>query len=56
MKKCYVHLERLPDHVIKEYLEKYDLKYEIKIEEHNDLNDDIYRDKVSQSLITILQF
>ena len=60
MKKCYIHLERLPQHMIKTSFEKVDMKYEfssheafdeIKIEEHDDLNDKIYNDDVSHSLI-----
>ena len=62
MKKCYVHLERLPQHMIKTSFEKVDMNYEfsshealkfdeIKIEEHEDLNDKIYKDDVSNSLL-----
>ena len=47
MKKCYVHLERLPENVIKKSYVKGDLKNEIKIEEHDDLKDQIYNDDVS---------
>ena len=50
MKKSYVHLERLPQHVIKKYIVKVEVNNEIssqkildideiKIEEHEDLND-----------------
>ena len=67
MKKCYVHLERLPEHMIKSSYEKVDIKYEfsshealkfdeIKIEEHDDLNDKIYKDDVSHSLICFNNF
>ena len=62
MKKCYIHLERLPQHMIKTSFEKVDMKYEfssheafkfdeIKIEEHEDLNDKIYKDDVSNSVL-----
>ena len=57
MKKCYVHLERLPEDMIKSSFEKVDMKYEtslhdeIKIEAHEDLNDKIYKDDVSHSLL-----
>ena len=58
IKKCYVHLERLPEHMIKKCSIKIDMKYlfsseetlkldEIKIEEHEDLDGDIYNDIVS---------
>ena len=47
MKKCYVHLERLTENEIKKSLGMVDLKNEIKIEEHDDLNDQIYNDDVS---------
>ena len=50
MKKCYVHLERLPVNVIKKCFVKADLKNEIKVEEHDDLNDQIYNYDVSQSI------
>ena len=62
MNKCYVHLERLPKHMIKSSFVKVDMKYEfsshealkfdeIKIEEHEDLNDRIYKDDVSHALL-----
>ena len=65
MKKCYVHLERLPKHMIKKSFVKVNMKYEnpcqealkfdeIKIEEHEDLDDNIYKDNVSHSLIFFL--
>ena len=64
MKKCYVHLERLPKHVIKNLFVKDNMKKEspcqetvtlddIKIEEHKDLNDNIYKDNVSHSLFLV---
>ena len=53
MKKCYVHPERLPDCVIKKCLVKADLKNEIKIEEHNDLGDQIYNNNVSQHVFLL---
>ena len=57
IKKCYVHLERLPDHMIKKCSIKVDMKYlfssqetlkfdEMKIE-HDDLDEDILKDIVS---------
>ena len=56
--KCYVHLERLPEHIITKSSVKADMKYffsseetlkvdEIEIEEHEDLDGDIYNDNVS---------
>ena len=48
MKKCYADLERLPENVIKKCFGKVDLKNEIKIEEHDDLSDQIYSDDVCQ--------
>ena len=62
MKKCYVHLQRLSEDMIKSSFEKVDMNYEfsshealkfdeIKIEEHEDLNDKIYKDDVSHSLL-----
>ena len=61
MKKCYVHLERLPKHMNKKCFVKFDIKNEIssqetlefdeiKIEEHEDLDDNIYKENVSHSL------
>ena len=54
IKECYVHLERLPEHMIKKCSIKVDMKSqetlefdEIKIEEHDDLDGDIYKDNVS---------
>ena len=63
-KKCYVLLERLPELKIKKCSIKVDMKYlfssqetlkvdEIKIEEHKDLDGDIYNDNVN--LICLLQ-
>ena len=49
MNKCYVYLEKLPENEIKKCFVKADLKNEIKVEEHDDLNDQIYSDNVSQS-------
>ena len=63
MKKCYVLLERLSEHMIKSSFKKVDMKYEfssnegfdeIKIEEHDDLNDKIYKDDVRHYLIFFL--
>ena len=49
-----VHLERLPKHMIKNCFVKVNIKYEktlkfdeIKIEKHEDLDDNIYKDNVS---------
>ena len=58
LKKFYVHIERLPEHMINKSFAKVDKKYEtsskrkldfdqIKIEEHDDLSDNIYKDNVS---------
>ena len=58
-KECYVLIERLPEHLIKESLLKDDKQYEIFSretlkfdeiikEEHDDLNDDIYKANVSE--------
>ena len=55
MKKCNVHLERLPENIIKKCFGKVDLKNEIKVEEHDDLNDQIYYDDVSQSVFLLFQ-
>ena len=51
--KCYVHLERLPENEIKKCFGKVDLKNQIKIEGHDDLNDQIYNDNVSQSVFLL---
>ena len=59
LKECYVLIERLPEQMIKKSFVKVDelygissketLKYdEIKIEDHDDLNDNIYKDNVSE--------
>ena len=48
MKKCYDHLEELPEYKIKKCFGKGDLKNEIKIENHDDLNHQTYSDNVSQ--------
>ena len=53
MKKCYARLERLPENVIKKGIRIADLKNEIKVEEHDDLNDQIYNDDVSQSIFLL---
>ena len=60
LKKCYVLIERLPEHMIKKPFVKVDknefssqeiLSYdEIKTEEHDDLNDNVYKDNVSNTL------
>ena len=65
MNKCYVHLERLPEHVIKKCSVKIDMKYlssseetlkldEIKIEEFEDLDGNIYNDNVSLFCLWLL--
>ena len=65
IKKCYVHLERLPEPVIRKCSIKIDMKYlfsseetlkldEIKIEEHEDLDGDIYNDNVSLFCLWLL--
>ena len=56
MNRCYVDLEKLPESEIKKYFVKADLKNEIKIEEHDDLNDQIYSDNVSQSVFLLFEF
>ena len=59
MKECYVLIERLPEHIIKKSFVRVDELYEIssketlkfdeiKIEEHDDLNDNIYKENVSK--------
>ena len=53
MKKFYASLERLPENEIKNCFGKVDLKNEIKVEEHDDLNDNIYNDNVSQYLFIL---
>ena len=55
MKKCYAHLERLPVNEIKKCSVKADLKNEIRVEEHDDLNDQIYHDDVSQSVFLLFE-
>ena len=66
LKECYVHIERLPEHMVKKSFVKVDIKYEtsseetldydeIKIEEHDDLNDNIYEDNVSHSFDFIIE-
>ena len=47
MKKHYAHIEGLPDNAVKKCFGKVDLKNEIKVEEHDDFNDQIYYDDVS---------
>ena len=58
-KECYVLIERLPKHMIKKSFVGVDKQYEIsfketlkfdeiKIEEHDDLNDNIYKENVSK--------
>ena len=47
MKECSVRIKRLSKHVIRESTIEVD---EIKIENHDDLNADIYNDFVSNSL------
>ena len=65
MKKCYVHLQRLPEHIIKSSYVKIDMECqnssqetikfnEIEIKEHENLNDNFYRDNVI--FIFILMF
>ena len=57
-KKCYVHIERLPQHMIKNTSVKVEIKKEIssqemlnydeiKTENHDDLNDAVYKETVS---------
>ena len=63
VKECYIHLERLPQYMNKKSFVKVDVKHEIsseenkfneiKIEKHDDLNDNIYKNEVSISLIFI---
>lgn len=59
IKKCYIHIERLPEHMINKSVVRVDKQYEIslketlklddiKIEEHDNLNDNIYKDNVSE--------
>ena len=55
MKKRYAHLEGLPENIKKKCFGKVDLKNEIKVEEHDDLNDQIYYDDVSQSVFLLFQ-
>ena len=66
IKKCYVHLERLPEHMIKKCSVKIDMKYlssseetlkldEIKIEEFEDLDGNIYNDNVSLFCLWLLK-
>ena len=54
MKKCYVHLKRLPEREIRKFFGKADVKNEIKIEYHDDINDQIYSDNVSQFIFLFL--
>ena len=55
MKKCYVHLERLPDSVIKKCFVKADLKNEIKTEEHDHLDVQDSNDNVSQPAFLLFE-
>ena len=59
LKECYVLIERLPQHLIKTSLLKVGKQYEISSketlkfneiikEEHDNLNDNIYKDNVSE--------
>ena len=48
MKECYVHLESLTECDVKKCFGKADLKNEVKIENHDDLNHQTYSDNVSQ--------
>ena len=41
MKKCFVDLKRLPENVNKKCLGKAKLMNESRVEEHEDLNDDV---------------
>ena len=53
MNKCYVDLEKLPENEIKKCFVKAESKNEIKVEEHDDLDDQIYIDNVSQSVFLL---
>ena len=66
MKKCYVHLQRLPEHIIKNSYVKIDMECqnssqetikfnEIEIKEHENLNDNFYRDNVIFIFILMLK-
>ena len=54
MKKCYVHLEKLPKNMIKNSFVEINKKFEnhdnIKSKEYKGLNENIYNDNVSHSL------
>ena len=56
MKKSYVDPERLTDYVIEKFDGKADLKNEIKVEEHDDLCDNIYNNEVSQSTFLYVEY
>ena len=56
MKKFYDHLEELHECEIKKCFGKGDLKNEIKIKEHDDLDDQIYSDSVSQFIFRLFDF
>ena len=47
MKECSVHIKRLSEPIIRESIVKAE---DISIEDHDDLNADIYNDSVSSSL------
>ena len=66
MKKCYVHLQRLPEHIIKNSYVKIDMECqnssqetiefnEIEVKEHENLNDNFYRDNVIFIFILMLK-
>ena len=55
MKKCYVHLERLPDSVIKKCFVKAELKHEIKTEDHDHLDVQNYNDNISQPAFLLFE-
>ena len=54
MKKCYVHLEKLPKNMIKNSFVEINTKFEnpddIKLKEYKGLDENVYNDNVSHSL------
>ena len=55
MKKHYVHLEKLSENVIKKFFVKVNLKFEIKVEELDELKNQIYNDDLSQFVFLMFE-
>ena len=67
IEKSYAHMERLPEDMTEKSFVEVDMKYQasellkpinlddMKVEEHENLDDNIYKDNVSQFLIFLKQ-